>query len=273
MNELSKYILKKDSIFMPYISLGDPSYDLSIKWAEAISPNCDILELGIPFSDPVADGPVIQKSYKRALDNQIFSMDTILETTKKIYEIIQKPIVYITYLNPVISYGLEIFFKNAYNSGVRGIVIPDLPFDTKEYLSIFNVSQKNNISIINLITPASSKERIKSMKKYSTGFIYYVTSFGVTGSRIDFDSKIEERIKMVKDVIKIPVFAGFGISEAEQAKKISAYSDGIIIGSKIQKIIEEESKDPTLCSLKLSQYTHEIKNSLIVKKNRNYEIG
>lgn len=257
---------------MPYISLGDPSFNLSIKWAEAISENCDILELGIPFSDPVADGPVIQKSYKRALDNQIFSMDIVLETTKNIYNIIQKPIVYLTYLNPIISYGIDLFFKNAYSSGVRGIVIPDLPFDTKEYKSIYTVSKNNNISIINLITPATPKDRIKAMKKFSSGFIYYVTSFGVTGARSDFDLKIEERISMVKKLLGIPVFAGFGISEPEQARKISAFSDGIIIGSKIQKIIEEEAKDPSLCSLKLAQYTKEIKSSLIDKNNRNYEI-
>ena len=247
---------------MPYISLGDPSYDHSIQWARAISPQADILELGIPFSDPVADGPVIQKSYKRALDNQPFSIEKILEVTKTISIENKIPIVYLTYLNPIIQYGIENFFKKSYISGVRGIVVPDIPFDSRDYKVIFHTSKENNINIINLITPATSIERIKAMKNFSGGFIYYVTSFGVTGERKSISTDLKERIETIKSIMKIPVLAGFGISEAEQARNISKYSDGIIIGSRIQKIIEEESKNPSNCELQLTNYTKEIQKSL-----------
>jgi len=246
---------------MPYISMGDPSYELTLKWAMAISESADIIELGIPFSDPIADGSVIQKSYKRALDNQEFSMDIILDTTMKIYSATQKPIIYISYLNPIVQYGIDKFFHAASKYGVKGIVIPDIPFDSKDYKNIYNISKENNISIINLITPATSKDRMKSMKKYSSGFIYYVTSFGVTGTRIELDKDLENKINNVKNILKIPVLAGFGISEPEQARAISRYADGIIIGSRIQKIIEEFSFDPSLCSANLQKYTSEIKNS------------
>ena len=241
--------------------MGDPSYDLTLKWAMAISESSDIIELGIPFTDPIADGSVIQKSYKRALDNQEFSMDIILDTTLKIYNSVQKPIVYLSYLNPINQYGLEKFFSTAGKSGVKGIVIPDIPFDSKDYKNIYNISKENNISIVNLITPATSKDRMKSMKKYSSGFIYYVTSFGVTGTRIELDKDLENKIKEVKNTMGIPVLAGFGISEPEQARAISKYADGIIIGSRIQKIIEEFSSDPSLCVVNLQSYTSSIKNS------------
>ncbi len=248
---------------MPYISMGDPSYDLSIQWANAVADSADIIELGIPFSDPIADGPVIQKSYKRSLDNQEFSMDKIFESTKKIFEKSNKPIVYISYLNPIVQYGLETFFKKASSFGVRGIVIPDIPFDSKDYNEVFKISKKNEVSIINLITPATTELRMKALKKFSSGFVYYVTSFGVTGTRIEFEKDLELKIKTVKDIFKIPVLAGFGISEPEQARSISRYADGIIIGSRIQKMIEEYSSNPTSCELHLKKYTEEIKQAIL----------
>ena len=243
--------------------MGDPSYELTLKWAMAISKSADIIELGIPFSDPIADGPVIQKSYKRALDNHEFSMDLILDTTSKIFQNTQKPLVYLSYYNPVVQYGLDKFFEKASLSGVKGIVIPDIPFDSKDYKNLHSISKKNKISIINLITPATTNERMKAMKKFSSGFIYYVTSFGVTGTRVDFENDLESRIKNVKNILEIPVLAGFGISEPEQARSISRYADGIIIGSRIQKIIEENSSDPTLCAIHLETYTSEIKKAIL----------
>lgn len=247
---------------MPYISMGDPSYEHTVSWAEAISDSTDILELGIPFSDPIADGPVIQKSYKRALDNNVFSIEKVLETTKQISDKIKKPIVYLTYLNPIIQFGLQKFLKIASQVGVYGLVIPDIPFDSKDYNEIYNKSIENNISIINLVTPATDQKRMDKMRKFSSGFIYYVTSFGVTGERNLQDPNLVSRINMVKEIFKIPVLAGFGISEPSQAAFISKYSDGVIIGSRIQKIIEDESKDPKSCIYQLSNYTSEIKKSI-----------
>lgn len=247
---------------MPYISMGDPTYEHTIQWAEAISDSTDILELGIPFSDPVADGPVIQKSYKRALDNNEFSLKKILSVTGTIHEKLNKPIVYLTYLNPIMQFGLKNFFEMAKLSGVMGIVVPDIPFDSKDYGLIYKQARENGISIINLVTPATDFERMERMRKFSSGFIYYVTSFGVTGERSLQDPSLVSRIEKVKDIFKIPVLAGFGISEPSQASYISKHSDGVIIGSRIQKIIEEESKDPQACMYHLSKYTSEIKSSI-----------
>jgi tryptophan synthase alpha chain len=245
--------------FIPYISLGDPEYALSVEWAKAlIDGGADILELGIPFSDPVADGPVIQKSYMRALSKG-FSMDKVLDTTKQIHAYKPDiPLVYLTYLNPIISYGEDKFFKKAYLSGIRGIVIPDLPFDAKDSAFVLEKAKAAEIDIIHLITPASSKERIAAIKKVASGFIYYVTSYGVTGERSNFATDLKKRIEMVQKSLLLPICAGFGISTPEQAKSIAAYSDGVIIGSAIQRIIEEKSSQVDVCAKALNEYAKEI---------------
>jgi tryptophan synthase alpha chain len=266
MSYLETYIKERSSqkFFLPYLSLGDPNYESSIDFATSLMESGDILELGIPFTDPIADGPVIQKSYKRALDNSPFTMDKIFDTTLKISEKIQKkPIVFLSYLNPIIHYGLEKFFQNCSNSGVYGLVLPDIPFDSKDYPEIFKIAKKNNVDMIQLVTPATSEKRMKKMKEVSGGFIYYVTSFGVTGERKDIDPNIDKRIQLIQKIFKIPVMAGFGISTPEQASNISKYSDGIIIGSAIQKIVESESNNQFSCSIKLKDYSKLIKQALV----------
>jgi tryptophan synthase alpha chain len=249
--------------FVPYLSLGDPTFELSVEWAlSIIEGGADILELGIPFSDPTADGPVIQASYKRALSNG-FTMEKVLQTTEKIhtkYPLI--PIVYLSYFNPIQHYGLENFFRSAHRVGLRGIVIPDVPFDSKESETVCQIANANLIDIIYLVTPATTEQRIKKMKKYASGFIYYVTSFGVTGERSGFADNLNQRIQTVKDLMGLPVCAGFGISRPEQARSISEVADGIIIGSAIQKIIETHSVNPDGCNKKLKHYIKEIRNSL-----------
>ncbi|MCB1143421.1 MAG: tryptophan synthase subunit alpha [Leptospiraceae bacterium] len=264
---LEEYIVsqKPNPVFMPYLSLGDPGYNESILFAETLCKfGGDILELGIPFSDPVADGPVIQKSYRRALDNHPFSMKTIMDTTARIHTLISgKPIVFLTYLNPILAYGMKEFFQDAHRSGVRGIVVPDIPFDSKDYKMLFTEAEKAKISLITMITPATKPSRIRSMKKYASGFVYYVTSFGVTGVRTEFSLNLEERINMVREILNIPVLAGFGISTPDQAREISKISDGIIIGSAIQKIIESNISSSENCRIELSDYAGVIKKSIL----------
>lgn len=249
--------------FIPYISLGDPEYALSVEWAKAlIDGGADILELGIPFSDPVADGPVIQKSYMRALSKG-FSMEKVLDTTKQIHSYKPSiPLVYLTYLNPVISYGAENFFNKAAESGIKGIVIPDLPFDAKDARIVMKIAQKEKIDLIYLITPASTKERITAIKEIASGFIYYVTSYGVTGERSNFAKDLKNKIELVKKTLLLPICAGFGISTSEQAKSIGSFSDGIIIGSAIQRIIEEKSLNVDNCAKALNEYAKEIANAI-----------
>ncbi|MBP9888154.1 MAG: tryptophan synthase subunit alpha [Leptospiraceae bacterium] len=251
------------SKFIPYISLGDPEYALSVEWAKAlIDGGADILELGIPFSDPVADGPVIQKSYMRALAKG-FSMDTVLKTTKQIHSYKPSiPLVYLTYLNPIISYGIDVFFQKASDAGIRGMVIPDLPFDAKDSSFVLEKAKSANIDIIHLITPASTKERIAAIKKVASGFIYYVTSYGVTGERSNFAQDLKKRIELARKTLLLPICAGFGISTADQAKSIGAYSDGIIIGSAIQRIIEDKASNVDECARILNEYAKGISKAI-----------
>jgi tryptophan synthase alpha chain len=254
---------KDRSQFIPYFSLGDPDYDSSIEWASAIiDGGADVLELGIPFSDPVADGPVIQRAFTRAFKNP-FSMDKIFRTTRTIKDKYPKiPLVYLTYFNPIFHMGMDGFLNSSKESGISGLIIPDLPFDSNESKVLFSKAEKYEVDLIHLITPATEKKRIELMKKNSSGFVYYVTSFGVTGERTGFSTDLEERIQWVRKEMKLPVCAGFGISTPEQADRISKFSDGVIIGSSIQRIIEENSGNPTECKKKLTDYCQSIRSAM-----------
>lgn len=255
---------KPKSKFIPYISLGDPTFELCVEWGMSIiEAGADILELGIPFSDPVADGPVIQASYKRALSGS-FEMEKVLKTTAKIHQNYpQTPLVYLAYYNPIFRYGVKEFFQAAHQAGIRGLVIPDIPFDAREYDTIYTLAREQAIDLIHLITPATTNQRINKMKKYVGGFIYYVTSFGVTGERQSFSANLSERVNMVRQTLEIPVCAGFGISRPEQAREISAYADGIIIGSAVQRIIEKHSADPDQCNQQLAYYIRQVRSNIL----------
>ena len=264
MNLLEQCFLDKKPKFIPYISLGDPEYALSVEWAKSLlNGGADILELGIPFSDPVADGPVIQKSYMRSLSKG-FSMKKVFDTTLAIHNFKKNiPLLYLTSFNPILSYGIQEFFERAEEVGITGVVIPDLPFDSKDFIEAFIQAKKFNICIIQMVTPSSSKERVLKLKKYSSGFIYYVTSYGVTGERSTFGSDLKKKILETKKIFSLPVCAGFGISKPEQSKEISKYADGIIIGSAVQRIIEEKSNHVDACAKALVDYAREISNSII----------
>ncbi|MEI7014766.1 tryptophan synthase subunit alpha [Leptospira licerasiae] len=263
MSAIESVFSDSKSAFIPYISLGDPNYDLCVDWADAlIRGGADILELGIPFSDPVADGPVIQKAFKRALANP-FSMEKILETTAKIHSLHPHiPLVYLTYFNPIFHYGFEKFAGEAKIAGIQGLIIPDLPYDTPETDELFKSLKRRGVDLIHLVTPATPLNRMKGIRDFASGFIYYVTSYGVTGERKSISADLEERIKTTKEVFSLPVSAGFGISAPDQAKEISQYADGIIIGSAVQRIIEENGSNPSLCRKKLEEYAQSISGSL-----------
>ena len=260
---------KKEVLFIPYFSLGDPSFHDCVHWADAlIDGGADILELGIPFSDPIADGPVIQKSYKRALDHTPFQMDLVYKATEVIHKKHPNvPLMYLTYYNPIQRVGVENFLNTVSELGVQGIVIPDLPFDTHDFHNVRQAADKVGISLIQLITLATHKERIRQISENASGFIYFVTSYGVTGERRDFDPKLKEKITMVKKVSGIPVSAGFGISNAEQAEFVSGFADGVIIGSAVQRIIELQGNSAEDCKQSLTAFAKEIKQACVRGKN------
>jgi len=227
---------KNKKAFIAYITAGDPSLAVTSKLVGILeNSGVDILELGIPFSDPLADGPTIQAASQRALKakttlSRIFDMVGSLRTETDI------PIVFMTYYNPVFRYGLEAFFEECKFKGVDGVIIPDLPYEeTKDALKS---ARKHGIAVILLIAPTSTRKRVKDIAKSSSGFIYYVSLTGVTGTRKSLPEEVKSKVRQIKSVSNVPVCVGFGVSNARQAAAIANVADGVIVGSAIIKVIE-----------------------------------
>lgn len=223
--------------FIGFITAGDPNIESTeIFIDKMIEAGTALIEIGIPFSDPIAEGSVITKADIRALKSKT--------TTDKIFDMIKNvrkkhptfPLVFMTYANPVFSYGYDKFFKRAEELNMQGIIIPDMPFEEKE--EVYQVAKKYNQEVISLIAP-TSQDRIKNIAKNASGFIYLVSSMGVTGMRNEFNFDLDSMVKEIKKYTDIPVAIGFGISNPEQAKKMASISDGVIIGSAIVRIVEQ----------------------------------
>jgi tryptophan synthase alpha chain len=230
----------KKKAFIPFITAGDPNIEVTeelvIRMAEA---GADIIELGIPFSDPVAEGPVIQDADYRALSGGV-TTDKIFDMVARIRTVCDVPLVFMTYANPVYTYGTERFMDNCKKVGIDGIIVPDVPYDEKIELKPY--CDKYGITLISMIAP-TSKERIHTIAKEAEGFVYCVSSMGVTGVRSEIGSGVEAMIRQVKEIKDIPCAIGFGISTPEQAAEMSRVSDGVIVGSAIVKIIANHGKD------------------------------
>jgi tryptophan synthase alpha chain len=224
--------------FIAYVTAGDPHLAATSLLALGLEASgVDILELGIPFSDPIADGPTIQEASYRALAGKttlkkIFAMVMRLRTVTDI------PIVFMTYYNPVLRYGLKEFFVSCRKCGVDGVIVPDLPFE--EAAELRSLAKRYAVAAIFLAAPTSTPERIKTIAKISQGFIYYVSLTGVTGARRELPGDISSKIKAVISVTNKPVAVGFGVSGAKQAAQIAGLADGVIVGSAIVKIISEK---------------------------------
>lgn len=224
--------------FIPYIMAGDLSLDETAKRLKMLEKaGADIIELGVPFTDPLADGPTIQRAAERALKSKT-TLRKILQFLVDFKREIDIPIVLMTYLNPVFSYGIEQFFKDAQKAKVGGVIFPDLTVEESETYRYF--AKKYGIDIIFLVAPTSTPERVKKAVKASTGFVYYVSITGITGSSLKLDKTFEKHINFVKSFGK-PVCLGFGVSNTEEAKYVSKYADGVIVGSAIVKAFHENS--------------------------------
>lgn len=222
---------------IPFLTMGDPDLNTSIEiMKRAEQAGADIIELGVPYSDPLADGPVIQRASERALRNRVTLTDCINIAEQAREAGVQTPFVLFTYFNPVLQYGLDEFFTLIQRKGISGLLIPDLPIE--ENAEVRAMAEAANIHLIPLVAP-TSKERIKRIVDNAKGFIYCVSSLGVTGERSDFHSEIDSFLATVREATDVPLAVGFGISKREQVERFAKLSDGVIIGSAIVRTVEE----------------------------------
>lgn len=227
--------------FIPFITCGDPDIETTKKIIkEMVAAGADLVELGIPFSDPTAEGPVIQGANLRALTKGV-TTDDVFEMVRELRKEITVPFVFMTYANVVYSYGTERFLKTASEAGMDGLILPDVPYEEKEDFA--PMCKKYNMDLVSLIAP-TSKDRIKMIAKEADGFLYCVSSLGVTGTRSEISTDLAGMIELVREVNKdIPCAIGFGISNPLQAAKMAAISDGVIVGSAIVKKVAEHGEN------------------------------
>ena len=243
--------------FIPFITCGDPDLETTAEIVRAAAENgADIIELGIPFSDPTAEGPVIQGANIRALAGGA-TTDKIFDLVRELRKDVKIPMVFMTYANVVFSYDAEKFISTCAEIGIDGIILPDLPFEEKEEFQ--PICTKYGVALISLIAPTSN-ERIAMIAKEAEGFLYIVSSLGVTGARSEITTDLGAIIKVVRENTDIPCAIGFGISTPEQAKKMAAISDGAIVGSAIIKLIE---KNGTSSAKVVGEYVKEMKEAVM----------
>ncbi|MDO8662010.1 MAG: tryptophan synthase subunit alpha [Candidatus Omnitrophota bacterium] len=261
MNRIDKKFkeLKKTrrKVFIAFITAGFPSLAVTEQLIyEFDKIGVDILELGVPFSDPMADGPVIQEASQQALKKNTHLVD-ILRLVKKARKSVNIPICLMTYYNPIFCFPDKKFIGEAKKSGVDGIIIPDLP--PEEGRDFIKAAHYAGLDTICFLSPTSSLKRIKFISKVSKGFIYYVSLTGVTGARKKLGEDIRKNINLIKRYTKKPVCVGFGVSTASQAREVKKFSDGVIIGSAIVKKIKENIGSPLLIK-KVSNFVTQLKS-------------
>ncbi|WP_406532601.1 tryptophan synthase subunit alpha [Methanobrevibacter sp.] len=226
--------------FIGFLTAGDPTIEKTVEYILAMEEaGCDLIEIGIPFSDPMAEGVVIQDANVRALKHNT-TTDDVFDIVREVRAKTDIPLVFLTYINPVFFYGYERFFKRCSELGVDGIISPDLPYEEKG--EIAEIARKNDVDVISLIAP-TSKERIQKIAADASGFIYIVSSLGVTGMRSEIKTDLNSIIGDIRDVCDLPLAVGFGINTPEQSRDIAKIADGVIVGSAIVKIIEEHGEN------------------------------
>ena len=240
---------KNKKAFIPFVTAGDPSLDVTRELVLAMQEaGADLIEIGIPFSDPVAEGPVIQEADDRALSAGV-TTDKIFDMVDGIADKIHVPIVFMTYINPIYVYGVEKFAK-------RGVIVPDVPFEEKE--EIRGSFEAEGLVVISMVAPTSA-DRVRMIAKEAKGFLYCVSSLGVTGVRTEIGTAIGDLIQTVKEECSIPCAIGFGISTPEQAEAMAKISDGAIVGSAIVKIVAKYGKN---CVPYVKEYVQSMKQAV-----------
>lgn len=243
--------------FIPFVTGGDPTLDITEQLLYAMEEaGADLIEIGIPFSDPIAEGVVIQEANERALLAGC-TTDKLFDMARRARQRVTVPMVFLTYLNPIYTYGKERFMKRCAECGIDGIIVPDMPFEEKGELS--GVCEEYGVDIISLIAP-TSKERIRMIAGEAKGYIYCVSSLGVTGVRSEIKTDIAGMVKLVRETTETPCAVGFGISTPEQAREMASVSDGAIVGSAIVKIIAQYGED---CVPHVAEYVRTMKASCL----------
>ena len=224
--------------FIPFITCGYPDLETTEKIVYAmVDAGADLIELGIPFSDPTAEGPVIQEANIRALTGvDKVTTDKVFDLVRRLRQKVTIPMVFMTYANVVFSYGSERFISTCKEIGIDGLILPDIPYEEKE--EFLPLCEKYDVDLISFIAP-TSKDRIAMIAKEATGFIYVISSLGVTGTRSEIKTDLASIVKVIRENTDVPCAIGFGISTPKQAKKMADISDGAIVGSAIIKIIDE----------------------------------
>ena len=239
MSKISQAFADKKA-FIPFVTCGDPDLETTAQIVRAMEEaGADLIELGIPFSDPTAEGPVIQAANVRALSGGV-TTDKIFDFVKELRKDVKVPLVFMTYANVVYSYGTERFVKRCVEVGIDGIILPDVPFEEKEEFA--PTCRAHGVDFISLIAPTSA-DRIAMIASEAEGFLYIVSSLGVTGTRSEIKTDISAIVEQVRKSAKVPCAVGFGISTPEQAARMASVYDGAIVGSAIVRIIGEHGRD------------------------------
>lgn len=255
MSKIEK-AFKNGKAFIPFITCGDPDLETTAQIIRsAVKNGADLIEIGIPFSDPTAEGVVIQEANFRALKAGT-TTDKVFNLVRELRCDIKIPFVFMTYANVIFSYGAERFISTCAEIGIDGIILPDLPFEEKEEFQQF--CDRYGVDLISMIAP-TSEQRIAMIASQAQGFIYIVSSLGVTGTRSEISTDLDSIIKIVRQNTNIPCAIGFGISTPEQAKKMAKISDGVIVGSQIIKLIEKHGKSSANF---ISEYVNRMKSAI-----------
>ena len=249
----------KEKALIPYIMAGDPYLERTEELVLAMEQaGADIIELGVPFSDPIADGPVIQQAGQRALKWRT-SLKDVLKLVTDLRNKSEIPLVLMTYYNPILKFGIEAFFKEAETSGVDGLIIPDLP--PEEGRAVLEQSRRCGVDWIMLSAPTTPMKRLRFLSQQTQGFLYYVSLTGITGASLKDISEVRARLKMIRRMTDKPVAVGFGVSSPEQARALGKIADGVIVGSAIVRLIEQHLENPDLPAV-VAVLVEELKKAL-----------
>lgn len=239
MNRIQQ-VFDHGKAFIPFITGGDPNLETTKRLIIAMEEaGADLIEIGLPFSDPIAEGIVIQEANERALAAGC-TTDRLFDMVKEVRKTVKVPLVFLTYINPIFTYGKERFMQRCVECGIDGLIVPDLPYEEKG--EIREICEQYHVVLVSMIAP-TSKARIRMIAKEANGFIYVVSSLGVTGVRSEIKTNVAEMTDMIREVTDTPCAIGFGISKPEQAAKMAAVSDGAIVGSAIVRMVAQHGED------------------------------